>query len=47
LAARMRRIEFTIVVLPTPGPPVITRTLAVNADRSTLTGSRLPGFRRG
>src|SRR5215813_12837870 len=26
LADRIRRIEFTIVVLPTPGPPVMTRT---------------------
>jgi hypothetical protein len=27
LAARMRRIELTIVVLPTPGPPVTAKTL--------------------
>ena len=33
LAARMRRIELTIVVLPTPGPPVITSTLDRSARR--------------
>ena len=26
LAARMRRMAFTMVVLPTPGPPVMTGT---------------------
>jgi hypothetical protein len=30
----MRKIEFTIVVLPTPGPPVMTRALAVKANRT-------------
>jgi hypothetical protein len=29
----MRNIELTIVVLPTPGPPVMTRTLATSASR--------------
>jgi len=33
-AARMRRIAFTRVVLPTPGPPVITRTLERSASRT-------------
>src|SRR3954447_5608996 len=33
LAARMRRIALTIVVLPTPGPPVMTSTLEVSAKR--------------
>ena len=28
-AARIPRIALTIVVLPTPGPPVMTRTLAI------------------
>ena len=31
LAETMRRIEFTMVVLPTPGPPVMTSTLALSA----------------
>ena len=31
LAARILRIELTIVVLPTPGPPVITSALAISA----------------
>jgi len=29
----MRRIELTIVVLPTPGPPVMTRHLLTSASR--------------
>jgi len=33
LAARMRKIEFTMVVLPTPGPPVITMVLDWSAVR--------------
>ncbi len=33
LAARILRIELTIVVLPTPGPPVITSAFAVSARR--------------
>lgn len=33
LAARIRRIAFTSVVLPTPGPPVITMTLDTRAVR--------------
>jgi hypothetical protein len=32
-AARILRIALTIVVLPTPGPPVMTSTLAVRASR--------------
>ena len=32
-AARIRRIALTIVVLPTPGPPVMTSTLAIRASR--------------
>ena len=32
-AARICRIELTMVVLPTPGPPVITATLDRNASR--------------
>jgi hypothetical protein len=32
-AARMRRIEFTMVVLPTPGPPVITMSFERSARR--------------
>lgn len=31
LALRILRIELTKVVLPTPGPPVITITLEVSA----------------
>ena len=34
LADRMRRIALTRVVLPTPGPPVTTRTLERSASRS-------------
>src|SRR6266852_2386443 len=42
LAARMRRIELTMVVLPTPGPPVMTSTFD---DRGDLTfGQRQGGF---
>ena len=33
LTARMRRMPLTIVVLPTPGPPVRIRTLDINASR--------------
>ena len=33
LAARMRRMALTMVVLPTPGPPVITRTFDSRASR--------------
>src|SRR5208337_1982826 len=33
LAERICRIELTIAVLPTPGPPVMTSTFAVNARR--------------
>jgi hypothetical protein len=33
LAARMRRMPLTIVVLPTPGPPVRIRTLDISARR--------------
>jgi hypothetical protein len=33
LAARILRIELTMVVLPTPGPPVITRAFAISAKR--------------
>src|SRR5271157_4545123 len=33
LAPRILRIELTIVVLPTPGPPVITSAFAVSASR--------------
>jgi hypothetical protein len=32
LAARMRRMPFTMVVLPTPGPPVMTSTLETSAS---------------
>ena len=38
LASRIFRIELTRVVLPTPGPPVITSTLDT---RATRTASRL------
>ncbi len=34
LAPSTFRMEFTSVVLPTPGPPVITSTLAATAKRS-------------
>src|SRR5262245_34063065 len=37
LAARMRRIALTMVVLPTPGPPVMTRTLDMSASRIAAT----------
>ena len=37
LAARMRKIELTMVVLPTPGPPVMTRTLDSRASRIAAT----------
>jgi len=36
-AARMRRIELTMVVLPTPGPPVITSTFDKRASRIAAT----------
>ena len=36
LAARMRRIELTMVVLPTPGPPVMTSTFDSRASRIAL-----------
>ena len=36
-AARMRRIAFTMVVLPTPGPPVMTSTLEARANRMAAT----------
>ena len=42
LADRMRRIELTIVVLPTPGPPVMTETFEESAAR---TASAWPGAR--
>ena len=42
LADRMCRIELTIVVLPTPGPPVMTETFAASAAR---TASAWPGAR--
>ena len=32
-ATRIRTIALTIVVLPTPGPPVMTRTLDTRASR--------------
>ena len=34
LVDRMRRMVLTIVVLPTPGPPVITETLDASATRT-------------
>ena len=34
LADRMRRIASTIVVLPTPGPPVMTATFEESATRT-------------
>ena len=37
LTDRMRRIEFTMVVLPTPGPPVMTSTLERSARRMAST----------
>ena len=36
-AARMRRIPLTMVVLPTPGPPVMTNALDINASRIAAT----------
>ena len=33
-AARIRRTALRMVVLPTPGPPVITRTLDASARRT-------------
>ena len=33
LTPRMRRIDLTMVVLPTPGPPVMTSALLVSASR--------------
>ena len=36
-AASMRRMALTIVVLPTPGPPVMTSTLDINASRIAAT----------
>jgi hypothetical protein len=36
-AARIRRMALTIVVLPTPGPPVMTSTLDVSASRIAAT----------
>ena len=47
LAARMRRIELTMVVLPTPGPPVMTSTFDKQGepDRGDLTfGQRQAGL---
>ena len=41
-ADRMRRMELTMVVLPTPGPPVITETFEASAVR---TASAWPGAR--
>ena len=36
-AARMRRIALTMVVFPTPGPPVMTSTLDISASRIAVT----------
>src|SRR5277367_7067890 len=36
-AARMRRMALMMVVLPTPGPPVITTTLDIRASRIAAT----------
>ena len=33
LTPRMRKIELTMVVLPTPGPPVMTSALLISANR--------------
>ena len=33
LPTESRRIELTMVVLPTPGPPVMTRTFDIRASR--------------
>ena len=48
LAARMRRMALTMVVLPTPGPPVMTRTFDIRASRMAaiwLSASARPVFR--
>ena len=45
LAARILRIELTIVVLPTPGPPVITSTFAVSARRIAALGCQRGAYR--
>src|SRR6516225_9001350 len=37
LAARIRKTALIIVVLPTPGPPVITTTLDFSASRMAVT----------
>ena len=47
LAARMRRMALTMVVLPTPGPPVMTNALEVRARRTAsawLAASDRPVF---
>src|SRR5829696_8173523 len=47
LAAKMRKMELTIVVLPTPGPPVMTSTLDSRASRiapTWLSASDKPVF---
>src|SRR6202040_2487735 len=36
-AARMRKMALTMVVFPTPGPPVMTRTLDISASRIAAT----------
>ena len=36
-AASMRRMALTMVVLPTPGPPVMTSTLDISASRIAAT----------
>ena len=46
-ARRIVRIAFTIVVFPTPGPPVITITLEVSAEATAvhwLSASVSPSF---
>ena len=42
-AARMRKIPLTMVVFPTPGPPVITRVLDMSASRIAAGASGNPG----
>ena len=37
-AESMRRMSLTMVVLPTPGPPVMTSTLEISASRIALIG---------
>ena len=37
LAARMRKTALMMVVLPTPGPPVMTSTLEISAIRIAAT----------